>query len=161
MIKNYLTTHNLQYPYDAKALIYGGRYAWQVQKIANGIVTNKTEAWEFVIRNSPLQVENKYTPLKKVLDAGYYTASNNKIFFKFNEEYASDKISIKIYDSKRELVKPKAKNEDVKKSDFNYKQNGYNRYEINLDELNVEKGFYILETKNGRGEVFLLKFYVQ
>lgn len=161
MLKNYLTTHNLQYPYDAKELIAGGRYAWQVQKIANGVITNKTEAWEFIVRKDKPLVDNKYTSLRKVLDAGYYFAANDKIFFRFDEEYASDKISIKIYNSKRELVKPKAHSEEINKSIVNYKQNGYNRYEINLNELEVETGFYTLETKNGNGELYLLKFYVQ
>lgn len=160
MAKNYISSHTLQYPYDAKQLEKGKRYAWQVQKLSNGVVTNKTEAWEFsIIIDRPIP-DYKYAALKKVLDAGYYTVENNKVFFKFEEEYSSRNISSTIYNSKREVIQPKAQNEGVK-SVLNFKQNGDNRYEINLDELDIQSGFYTLEAKNEKGEVFLLKFYAK
>ena len=163
MAKTYLTTHSLQYPYDAKELKEGGHYAWQVQKMANGVVTNKTEAWEFTVRIKPEEKDVKYVSLKKVLDAGYYIAGRNRIYFTFDEEYASSSniIQCAIYNSKREVIKPKATNEGVKSAPLNYKANGYNRYEINLDALDIKHGFYTLEVKNEKGELFLLTFYVQ
>jgi hypothetical protein len=161
MAKNYLGTHTLQYPYDAKQLQKGKQYAWQVQKLSNGVIINKTEAWKFSIIPDRVVADNKYASLKKTLDAAYYTAENNKVFFKFEEEYVSGNISCIIYDSKRTAIQPTAKNEGVKTSGLNFKQNGYNRYEINLNELDIKKGFYTLEAKNEKGELFLLKFYVQ
>lgn len=160
MGKNYLTTHNFQYPYDAKELKAGKHYAWQVQKISNGVVTNKTEAWEFTITGKKASHENKYAALKKTLDAGYYLAENNKVFFKFEEDYSSNVISCKIYDEKRNMIEPKALNEK-KNATPNFKQVGDNRYEIDLDRLNVKEGFHTLEVKSEKGELFLLKFYVQ
>lgn len=161
MAKSYLTSHNLQYPYDAKELIEGGHYAWQVQKLANGIVTNKTEAWEFYMHKTPEEKIVKYVSLKKVLDGSYYFAGKNKIFFKFNEEYSSGKVECKIYNSKRELILPKTHNESFKTAPANYKENGYNRYEIDLNELDIKKGFYTLEVRNEKNDLFLLTFYVQ
>ncbi|MGQ0829858.1 MAG: hypothetical protein ACT4ON_15835 [Bacteroidota bacterium] len=161
MMRNYLTTHSLQYPYDAKELQEGKHYAWQVQKVANGVVINKTEAWEFsVITTEPLK-ENKYAVLKKVLDGGYYVAENNKVFFKFEEKYTSGNISCVIYNSKREAIKPKVENEGTANAALNFKQNGYNRYEINLNDLDIEEGFHTLEVRNEKREITLLKFYVQ
>jgi len=161
MLRNNLTTHTLQYPYDAPQLKKGKQYAWQVQKISNGIVINKTEAWKFsiVIENPVADV--KYVALKKVLDAGYHKVENNKLFFKFEEEYVSGKISCIIYNSKRGTIVPRVKSEGVTTNDLNFKQNGYNRYEINLNELEIKKGYYTLEAKNEKGETFLLKFYTE
>ena len=48
MVKNYLKEHQVQYPYDAKELKEGKSYAWQVQKIGDGIVLNKSESWKFL-----------------------------------------------------------------------------------------------------------------
>lgn len=160
MAKNYLTTHSLQYPYDAKELKAGNHYAWQVQKLANGIVTNKTEAWEFTIDAPVVIPDTKYSSLKKQLDGGYYTATNNKIFFRFQEAYTSGNITCKIYDAKRTEVKPKLNNDGVKNAPLDLKQNGYNRFEINLNELDVKPGYYTLEVKNEKGELYLLKFQV-
>ncbi|MES2593674.1 MAG: hypothetical protein V4608_17455 [Bacteroidota bacterium] len=47
MVKDYLTSHSLHYPVDAKPLEEEKRYAWQVQKLVNGVVLNKTETREF------------------------------------------------------------------------------------------------------------------
>lgn len=161
MVKNYLTTHNLQYPYDAKELKAGGRYAWQVQKIANGVITNKTEAWEFIIDKKPEEKENKYAVLEKHLDAGYYKAGNNKVYFKFDEEYSSGNVSCSIYNSKRELVLPKVHSDGQKSASLNLKSNGYNRFEIDLNELDIKSGYHTLEVKNEKGQLYLLKFYAQ
>lgn len=161
LMKNYLTTHEVQYPMDAKTLESGKRYGWQVQKMANDIVLNKTEAWEFTLRVDKPVKDNKYSVLRKTLDAGYYKVENNKIFFRFDEEYATGNISSVIYNSQRQAVKPVVKTDEIKNGAYNIKQNGYNRYEINLDKLNMMSGFYTLEVNNEKGELFLLKFYVE
>ena len=164
-VKNYLTSHQVPYPSDAHTLEKGKWYGWQVQKIANGgIIIAQTEAWQFIVRPDKVIKENKYAALKKTLDAGYYTAQNNKVFFKFDEEYAGGNVSGVIYDSKRQLIQPKVHNDtgvENKNSTINLKQSGYNKYEINLDELNISTGFYTIEVKNAKGELFLLKFFVQ
>lgn len=167
-MKNYVTSHQLLYPYDAKELEPGKHYGWQVQKLSNGVIVNKSEAWEFVCKPELKITENKYAVLKKKLDAGYYTAFNNKVFFKFDEEYNSQTMKCKIYNEKHEIIKPVFKNEDlvVNRKNMEYenalvKLCGYNRYEIDLDVVNIQKGMYTLEVANEKNELYLLKFYVQ
>ena len=160
MMKNYLTAHSVQYPYDAKELQSGNHYAWQVQKIANGIITNKTEAWEFVVATPSVIQDYKYSSLQKQLDGGIYVANNNKVFFKFQEAYSSGKITCKIYDSKRKEILPKLNNEGMLGNSLNFKQNGYNRFEINLNDMEIKKGIYTLEVKNEKGELYLLRIQV-
>lgn len=161
--KSYLTSHQVQYPFDAKQLEKGKRYGWQVQKISNGVIINKTEAWEFVYAPDKVIKENKYATLKKKVDAAYYTAVNNKVYFKFDEEYATQKTTCSIYNAKREKISLKLKDEEQKAKSTNIqsKNNGYNRYEINLNELEISQGMHTLEVKNEKGELFLLRFYVQ
>lgn len=160
-IKNNLFSHQIPYPNEARKLEPGHTYAWQVQMIANGIVFEKSDAWQFTI--SPIQYpkENKYATLQKNLDAGYYTVENNKMFFKFEEEYAAGEISFVIYNSQRVPILPKVKNEAYSGSEINIKKNGYNRFEINLDDLDIQPGFYTLEARNEKGGIYLLKFYYQ
>lgn len=161
-LKNYLASHNEIYPIDAQELEAGKRYGWQVQRVTNGVVTDKTEAWEFIMKPVTSIIENKYIVLKKTLDASYYTTENGKLFFKFDEEYTSGKISCTIYNSAREKILPIAINEDKSNTTIAYKKSGYNCFEINLNELtNISSGFYTLEVKNEKGEAFLLKFFVE
>lgn len=164
MTKNNLLTHNLQYPFEARGLEEGKHYAWQVQKVANGVVVAQTDVWEFsIIKKRPL-VYNKYAVLKKKLDASYYVAENNKVFFKMDEEYLDGKFNCKIYNEKREIIKPNVKNEKNEtrtSGEYNVKNKGFNQFEIDLEKLNVEKGFYTLEVNGAKGDLYLLKFYVE
>jgi hypothetical protein len=161
MLKDYVNAHNLQYPYEAKPLQKGKKYAWQVTKLGNGTVLNKTETWEFKIAGADRKTEAIYASVKKVLDGGFYTPQNNKVFFKFEEEYIDGSITCTIYNDNREAMQVKATNQKEKKEPLNYKRHGLNEYEIDLDDYTITKGFYTLEVKNIKNELFLLKFYIE
>jgi len=162
MLKNYLTTHSIQYPYDAKELVEGKKYAWQVQKMSNGIVTNKTEAWEFIMRIKPQEKEIKYVALKQTVDATYYTAYNGKIYFKFIEEYHSKgNITAHIKGDKGEEITIKISKDEENKADHDetkIKTIGDNRFVLDLNKSNLKHGNYLLIVKNEKREVFYLKF---
>lgn len=163
MAKNYLTVHNLQYPYDAKELEEGKHYAWQVQKLANGVITNKTEAWEFIVNKKPETKEIRYVALKQSVDASYYTAFNSKIFFKFNEGYNSHgNIMANIKSDKGESILVSITKDDLgekKSDDLKIKSAGDNRFILDLDKQNIKPGFYLMEIRNEKKEVYYLKFY--
>lgn len=163
MSKNYLTTHNLQYPYDAAQLQEGKKYSWQVQKLVNGVVTNKTEAWEFFYRKRPEDKEVKYVALQRTVGAGFYTAYNAKIYFRFSEEYNSSgniMASIKADDGSKvsvNIVKDEQKASSA--SDANIKMIGDNRFVLDLNKENIKPGYYIFEVRNEKKDTYYLKFY--
>jgi hypothetical protein len=160
MLKDYVNTHNLQYPYEAKPLMKGKKYAWNVTKIGNGTVLNRTETWEFKILGTETKQDGSYFMLRKQLDGSYYKPESNKLLFKFDEEYKAGLVSCIIYNDAREIISVKANNRSEKREIANYKQLGLNQYEIDLEDYDVSKGFYILEVKNSKNEVFVLKFYI-
>jgi hypothetical protein len=163
-MKTNLMSHQVQYPYDLKVLKEGQRYGWEVQKISNEVIVDKTEAWDFVVRPPSVKNDAKYAVLKTRLDASYFLVTNDKLCFRFDESYNVTKApNCTIYDSKMKVLKPRLKNENLseKAPSYDVKNNGYNRFEINLAELNVKKGYYTLEVKNEKNETFLLKFYVE
>ncbi|MFI5136688.1 MAG: hypothetical protein ACHQIM_02595 [Sphingobacteriales bacterium] len=162
-MKNSLLRHEVQYPYDAPSLVVGERYGWQVQKISNEVIVNKTEAWDFVLRPPLSSNDNKYAMLKTKLDAGYYLSKNEKIYFRFEERYqAGAGLSSVIYDPKMKILRPNAKNEKSPgQEQYNIKTHGDNQYEIDLSQFKLKKGYYFLEVKNEKKETFMLKFYVE
>jgi len=164
LLRNYLTTHNLQYPYDAPELKKGVSYAWQVQKITNGVIINKTEAWVFVLRNKPEEKELKYVALKQSIDANFYTTYTGKIYFKFNEEYATAGtitafiISDSGVETALKIVKDDA---DAKTgSGSQIKVVGDNRFILDLDKEKLKPGFYTMKIKNEKKEVYYLKLQI-
>lgn len=162
--KNYLATHQQQYPFDAKELEDGKRYGWQVQKISNGTVIDKTESWEFTLRKTTLKPDNKYATLKKKHDGTFYIAENDKIYFRFEESYVSGELKCRILDEKRNEIKPEVTNEksvQVKEGEVNIKSAGANYYQIDLNDLKLKPGYYELEVTNTKKEKYLLRFQIE
>ncbi len=148
MANSYLTSHDLQYPYDAKELKEGGDYAWQVQKISNGVIINQTEAWEFFIAKKTSLKDIKYVALKQKVDANFYTAVNGKIYFKFVEQYNSNGniLAILRADSGKEIPVSIVK-DDINSNVGNsakLKIMGDNRFILDLEKKSVKKGFYTI-----------------
>jgi hypothetical protein len=156
-LKNFLTSHNVQYPVDAKELQPGKSYAWQVEKISNGNIVNKTEAWQFKLKAPDPVRENKYIVIKKTLDGTYYLAEGNKIFFRFDEGYGSNLLNYKILNEKMEAVTA-SETKSNKGVQIEMVKTGYNQFCINLNNYKMGKGIYTLEVTNEKNEVFKLKF---
>lgn len=161
-IASFLTRHDVIYPFDATKLEPGKRYGWQVQKLSNGVVTNKTEAWEFVIRSEKPSPGNKYVEVGPE-NSQVYVTEGRTLFFVFNEAYysAGKDLKISIVNDRGEPVKNVKARVDKEGQKINVKENGHNRYEISLDELGLETGFYTLLIANEKGQTSKLKFYVQ
>jgi len=162
MMKDYLTVHSIQYPYDGKELKEGVRYAWQVQKIANGIISNKTEAWEFIIRKKPDEKDMKYVALRQTPGSDYYKAVNGRVFFKFNEEYNSKGTILALItsDKGKDFVVSVLKDEKNKPAISTIKSTGDNRFVLDLDKQHIKPGYYTMEVRNEKKETFYLKFYL-
>lgn len=161
-MKNNLLTHSINYPMDAGELKEGKRYAWQVQKMANGNIINKTEAWEFTIAQPKENKPTKYALLNKKSDAGFYLVADNTLYFRFEEDYTGGKIDIKILDENHKVISTNVNNESSKgrTNEVNLKVSGYNRYELNIENLKLKKGYYFLEVLNEKKQKYKLKFYV-
>lgn len=160
-LKNNLQENQVQYPFDAPALIPGNHYAWQVELMSNDVIANKTEAWEFIEAIHVAPPDMKYALVKTSLDGSFYTAVNNKIFFRFDESYAtSEVVDCEIFDTKMQTVKSKTEDATKKNAAVALKREGYNQYEVDLNNMNVSSGFYYLQIKNGKGQAFKLKFLI-
>jgi hypothetical protein len=167
MVKSYLKEHQLQYPYDARELKDGTPYAWQVQKLSDGVVINKTEAWAFNTRMPDETRSLKYVALKRELDGSFCTAYDGVAYFKFSEEYkTAGQLTFSLRDIKSQLVKVEISKDGTTGKEKNsstgpqLKISGDNRYMINLNGAKLSSGFYTLEIKNEKNESFYLKLFL-
>ena len=157
-IKNNLTKHQVQYPMDAKPLENGKRYAWQVQKMANGQIVTTTEVWEFSLADKKTPTDFRYVYVKDKLDGSVYNVVNDRIFFKYDERYNSSVMTCKIISDTRKVIEPETKGEEAEEQSL--MQVGNNKYELDLKPYKLKKGYYILEVYNEKKDKFQLKFYV-
>lgn len=157
-LKNFLTTHSVQYPTDAKQLEPGKRYAWQVQKVSNGAIIDKTEAWEFSVKKNLPLTSQKYVYLKENLDASAYQCVDGHVYFSFKENYSGTNLNINLFNDKHQAVKlVNTINENKGQSANGIKTYGTNYCDLNLDESKLKPGIYFLEVSNEKGEVRKLK----
>lgn len=77
------------YPFDAPELQYGKRYGWQLEKTLNGIIVEKSEAWEFILYKVVI-VPPKYAVLNSAYNATIYQVEGEGFYFKMNERYKSN-----------------------------------------------------------------------
>jgi hypothetical protein len=160
-VKDHLKTHFLNFPMELSALEKGKTYVWEVQKLSENNIVSRSGIWKFTIENDKPPEAEKYVSMSQKLNAAFYTARGNRIYFRFDERYSQGKIVCNIYNERRELLNLPPENEDKKRSiDKQLKASGYNLYELDLNPLHPQSGYYILEVNNEKNEIYKLKFYV-
>lgn len=99
-----------------------------------------------------------YAELSKKLDGGYsMLTAENKLYFKYTGEYIDKELNYTIYNSSRADVTSSCTLLNLS----NYtnppiNKYGDNRYEMDCASLTT--GYYTLEIKNEKGELYLLRF---
>lgn len=157
---NDITTHTVQYPFDAPNLLPGKRYGWQVQRICNNVIIERTDAWAFKLSDTPVIPEVRYAVVTRELSSGFHSAFNDMLYFKFDEKYSRDgavDCRIQSTNSAEEGVQLI----NVDQSGLSVINTGHNQFEIDLSTLNLTAGYYVLEVKNTKGEAFFLKFLIE
>lgn len=156
---NYIEKHQVQYPYDAKKLESSSKYAWQVEKVSNGNIIAATEVWEFSLEEKIEQTEMMYVELKKKLDGTIYVTQDDRIYFRYDERYQSNSLKCKIYSDDRKEIIPEIENEQTEST--NALSTGFNSYALDLKPYKLKKGYYTLEVRNEKNELFLIKFVIE
>ncbi len=104
---------------------------------------------------------NNYATLTKQIDGGYYQVTNNKVYFKFEEEYKGIALNYNIYNYSNTTLNTPI-NLVTTCSDLNVINTtlGDNRYIINIANCGnlPTNNYYLLEVINSKNEKFYLKF---
>lgn len=93
-----------------------------------------------------------YRALSKKLDGGYYKPVNNKLYFKFEEEYKNGNLDYKIYDKGRNVISCATSPAVTVYGD--------NRYMLDVGACPglLVNEYYTLEVTNEKKELFQLRF---
>lgn len=148
------------YPYDAPELEKGKRYAWQVQRIQNKILIDKSEAWWFIIPLEPI-VPIQYYKITSKHDGQLYQTIDNKIHIEYYEAYSQKALNYYVLNEKGERVQTKIfrsiyKQDPVLNGDLSP---GVNFLIIDLG--NVPNGIYELVVTDAKRRKYRMKFVVK
>lgn len=151
----------LFYPYDAPELKEGIWYGWQIQKISNNVLVDKSEAWKFIL---PLKIPSTQFYKMKIKNDGVdYLAENGKIRFEFVENYNDDELKFYLYDSKNNIMDIKLQFGDERLEDsksISIKKSGSNYFEIDLGEEALP-GSYKLVVLDAKKQKYEMHFTVK
>lgn len=158
---NNLTTHQVNYPVDANSLEPGKSYAWQVTRISGNNIIQATDVWKFSV---PIISERdiRFVELNENLEGPVYVLNLGKLYFRFDERYnPGGNLRYKITDfSGIPVVAPA----NIDLTGFpgyvagSIKNRGYNQYELDFSQSNLEQGLYTLEISDELGRKCYLKF---
>ena len=150
----------LFYPYDAPELEKGKRYAWQVQRIQNRILVDKSEAWWFIIPPDPIE-HIQYYKIATKNDGQLFNTVDNKMHIEYNETYNQKSMTYSVFNEKGEKVKTR-----IFKSLYN--QDPVENGELNpgsnfliIDLGNVPDGIYELVITDAKRKKYKMKFVVK
>ncbi|MFT5779191.1 MAG: hypothetical protein ACI837_002148 [Crocinitomicaceae bacterium] len=150
------------YPYDAPELEAGHRYGWQIHKISNNVIIDKSEAWEFTL---PLPIEPKpnYYRMKRKNDGNQYQTVNGTLYFHFEERYSDDDLEFYLYDKNNNVINADIvfdEEDGEKAGEINVKRTGSNYYELELGDYALS-GTYKLIVLDAKKQKYELKFNVK
>jgi hypothetical protein len=155
-----MTTMQLFYPYDAPELEAGKHYAWQLQKIVNNVITEKSEAYSFYIP-LPEKPVLSYYKMKTKSDGAIYDTKDGKLHVEFKENYNDEKLEFYVYDDKNNLVQSRLTIEQETGSvDASHiKKNGANYYTLVYGKT-LKKGVYTFVAYNAKKQKYQVQFRV-
>lgn len=145
----------LFYPPQAKDLVEGKTYAWQVTAYKNDMMLVNSEIWEFTVaceNNTEKIVPESYRDIADLSKGNFYIAQGN-IMFAVQNTYATTKLNYKI----RCISKPELKIGKLPSVKLVW---GNNNIIIPLEESKsfVDGYYYLLEIKLPNGDEKQLRF---
>jgi hypothetical protein len=145
--RDFLSTHEVNYPSEIDELERGKTYAWHVLKLANTAVINKSEAWQFTVKEIKIPNSIEFIMLAKNSEKNVYTIEDGLLNIRIDEPSINRMMNYIIIDKTNKTVYDSQKN----KASITIKS-GYNEVKIDLNKIHLKDGAYIFETVNSQNE---------
>ena len=150
----------MAYPPGIPDLEPGRCYAWQAERLVGSRVVDRSDPWGFCVRARREPTHNKYVHLDRLEPGAIYEALDNKIFFRYDEPYASDRLSCIVHDGRNGPIEPKVIDDKAGGHVAGVRSVGANLYELDLQPYGLKSGHYDLVVRDEKGRGRTLKFHV-
>lgn len=148
----------LVYPFDAPELKFGKTYGWQIQKIKNNIIVDKSEAWEFTLYKK-VKIPMKYALLSTASNSTIYNTDDKGFFFKLRSRYKQIKpLRIVVLDKDLHPVKVNMGQDKKMGLDDRLEKTSTGYHFLKTDGYSI--GIYTLKVTDSKGNVYSTMFKV-
>lgn len=148
------------YPPGIPDLEPGKCYAWQAERLVGSRVSDRSDPWGFCVRRHKEPQQNKYVHLDRLEPGATYQALDNKIFFRYDEPYASSRLNCLVHDGKNGRIEPQVLSDTDGQHAPGLRSVGANLYEVDLQPYGLKPGHYYLVVRDEKGRDRTLKFHV-
>lgn len=136
------------FPASAPDLERGRCYSWQVERISNGLVVDRTEAWRFCIREQRSPKPEKYVLMGRVATAATVDAVDGFLYLRIDDGMgAPPKLRI-LQATGGENVPATS---DQRMPDPSVRSTAPGLYEVDLQPCGLGRGEYVIVRDNGPG----------
>lgn len=156
----HVTQRTMPFPIGLADLERGKCYAWQAERLDGSRVVDRSEPWSFCVKKIPETFQNKYVRIDRVQPGAIYEALDQKIFFRYDESYASMRMDCSIYGSGHVRIDPQLLDDTDKDAPEGARSVGVNLYELDLQPYGLKPGYYDLVVRNEKGRDRTLKFHI-
>lgn len=151
----------MAYPPGIPDLERGRCYAWQAERLVESRVVDRSDPWGFCVRAHREEIHNKYVHLDRLEPGAIYEALANKIFFRYDEPYASSRLTCLIHNGRNERIEPQVLDDKDGEHAPGVRSVGANLYELDLQPYALKPGnYYYLVVRDEKGRDRTLKFHV-
>lgn len=156
----HVRTRTVAYPAGVPGLERGACYAWQAELLDGNYVKERSEPWGFCVRKHEEPVPNKYVRLDRVEPGAIYEVTDGKIYFRYDEPYASAQVDCSIMNGQGGYIRPQLQDDTQEAPSAGIRSVGVNLYELDLQPYGLKRGYYDLVVRNEKGRARTLKFHV-
>lgn len=154
----------IPYPAGLPDLERGKCYAWQVEVVDGNRVKDRSEPWGFCVsKNDPVE-PLKYVKIKDLAPGSIYHVVDGKIYFRYDEQYASTTLTCQIFDRSGVSRIASPVSEEERQSTPNRsgtpRSVGVNLYELDITSSQLKPGIYTLVISDEKGHHSPLQFQV-
>lgn len=147
------------YAFDAPELKFNNRYGWQIEKTLNGLVVDRSEAWEFILYKK-INVPMKYAILNTDFNATTYEVTENGFYFKLKSKYpTNNQLKFEVMSEKGEIMEVRM-GED-KKEGTDQKLENTNDEFLFLNTSNYPVGTYLLKITDQKRNSYNTRFIIK
>lgn len=153
-----VTDRTVPFPPGLAELVRGKCYAWQVERILEARVVDRSEPWGFCIRENKDPVPEKYILLDRLQPGAVYTAVDGRLYFRYDKPYPSEGLKAIVRSGGLQGIPVPVERDAPKAEGETVKSPGVGLYMLDLQRTDVRPGYHELTITDPKGGQYTLVF---
>lgn len=159
MYSSGISNHLVYYSPSYTKLLPGKKYSWQVQRLKDGEIQERTDVWSFYIKKPKAPKPYKYAELGDEVSNLLYNVVDGNIYIAYKDLAIEGNVTeFNIVNNKNEKIAAVVYNESFPSNQTFKLYKGDNRLRIDITQSGISSGNYKLVVTNSKDKTYFLNF---